>query len=448
MTSDNRTDNSGIEGDIEQPLEEEAPVNQPVARIEVDVNRLKLPTVIMATAGILGVLVIAFLLYRTLTLLLLLFLSLLIATAIEPLVNWLRRGPLNRSAGILVVYTGIFLVIAAIGLLTVPLAISQVGQIGTSLNQTVGEMKQSVNEIDKGQPNSFLRQQASAFVDAASTALGQFGPAATPTATTPQSNQQKVEAVTTTALTIAEAFFSVITIFVVAFYWLTERTLIKRAAISWLPPKRANRVRRVWDDIEVKVGGWVRGQLTLMLIVGLISAVGYVVIGVKYWPALALFIAVAEAIPLVGPYIGTAPAVLVALTQGADEKGLFGVGGGIGLALIVVVFAILLQTVEGNVLIPRVMKNSVGISPLTVIISILLGAALAGIVGALVAVPIAGSLQVIISDIKAAHESEEKFEAQTEAARETREAAGELVVAVQGIGETKTKVESQAKAEG
>ncbi|MBF6613730.1 MAG: AI-2E family transporter [Chloroflexi bacterium] len=447
MTSDNEIQNGGIE----KPLEEHVPLNQPVARIEVDVNRLKLPTVIMATAGILGVLVISFLLYRTLTLLLLLFLSLLIATAIEPLVNWLRRGPLNRSAGILVVYTGIFLVIAAIGLLTVPLAISQVGQIGTSLNQTVGEMKQSVNEIDKGQPNSFLRQQASAFVDAASTALGQFGPAATPTATppaTPQSNQQKVESVTTTALTIAEAFFSVITIFVVAFYWLTERTLIKRAAISWLPPKRANRVRRVWDDIEVKVGGWVRGQLTLMLIVGLISAVGYLVIGVKYWPALALFIAVAEAIPLVGPYIGTAPAVLVALTQGVNEKGLFGVGGGIGLALIVVVFAILLQMVEGNVLIPRVMKNSVGISPLTVIVSILLGATLAGIVGALVAVPIAGSLQVIISDIKAAHESEEKFEAQTEAAQETRESAGELVVAVQGVGETKTRVESQAKAEG
>lgn len=447
MTTDDEIQNGGIE----KPLEEHVPLNQPVARIEVDVNRLKLPTVIMATAGILGVLVISFLLYRTLTLLLLLFLSLLIATAIEPLVNWLRRGPLNRSAGILVVYTGIFLVIAAIGLLTVPLAISQVGQIGTSLNQTVGEMKQSVNEIDKGQPNSFLRQQASAFVDAASTALGQFGPAATPTATppaTPQSNQQKVESVTTTALTIAEAFFSVITIFVVAFYWLTERTLIKRAAISWLPPKRANRVRRVWDDIEVKVGGWVRGQLTLMLIVGLISAVGYLVIGVKYWPALALFIAVAEAIPLVGPYIGTAPAVLVALTQGVNEKGLFGVGGGIGLALIVVVFAILLQMVEGNVLIPRVMKNSVGISPLTVIVSILLGATLAGIVGALVAVPIAGSLQVIISDIKAAHESEEKFEAQTEAAQETRESAGELVVAVQGVGETKTKVESQAKAEG
>jgi len=111
----------------------------------------------------------------------------------------------------------------------------------------------------------------------------------------------------------------VITFFVVAFYWLTERTPIKRSIMSWLPAERANRVRRVWDDIEVKVGGWVRGQLTLMVVVGVVSAVGYFVIGVKYWPVLALFIGLAEAIPLVGPYIGTAPAVLIALTQPGND---------------------------------------------------------------------------------------------------------------------------------
>ena len=80
-------------------------------------------------------------------------------------------------------------------------------------------------------------------------------------------------------------------------------------------------------------------------------------------------------------------------------------------------------------LVPRVMKNSVGISPLTVIVSLLVGASLAGLVGALLAVPIAGSLQVITADIKAARESEEKLEAVTEASEETRREEGELVVA-------------------
>jgi predicted PurR-regulated permease PerM len=239
-----------------------------------------------------------------------------------------------------------------------------------------------------------------------------------------------------TATLVAEIFFALITIFVVAFYWLTERTFVKRAVMGWLPASRANRVRRVWDDIEVKVGGWVRGQLILMATVGVVSAVGYFLIGIDYWPALALFIALAEAIPLVGPYIGTAPAIMVALTQ----------PDGVFKAILVILFAIALQTVEANVLVPRVMKNSVGISPLTVIISILLGATLAGLAGALVAVPIAGSLQVIVQDIRAARESEEKFQEQTEEAADTRAQDGELVVAYPEKGETKTQVKSEAKA--
>jgi predicted PurR-regulated permease PerM len=221
--------------------------------------------------------------------------------------------------------------------------------------------------------------------------------------------------------------------------------------MSWLSPKRANRVRRVWDDIEVKVGGWVRGQLTLMVIVGLVSALGYFVLGVKYWPVLALFIGIAEAIPLIGPYIGTAPAVLIALTQDGND-GLPAVLGmddftSVPRALLVVVFAVLLQTVEGNVLVPRVMKNSVGISALTVIVSLLIGGSLAGLLGALLAVPIAGSIQVVVQDIKAAHDSEEKLEAITQAAEETRREAGELVVAhPKDASGTKTSTEVQGQA--
>ena len=261
----------------------------------------------------------------------------------------------------------------------------------------------------------------------------------------PASDKEKVATATQTTLGLAEVFFGVITFFVVAFYWLTERTIIKRAIMSWLPAKRANRVRRVWDDIEVKVGGWVRGQLVLMVIVGLASAVGYSLIGVRFWPVLALFIGIAEAIPLVGPYIGTAPAVLIALTQSGNDglPRLLGMDdmGSVPRALLVVAFAMVLQTIEGNVLVPRVMKNSVGITPLTVIVSLLIGAALAGLLGALLAVPIAGSLQVIIQDVKAARESEEKFEAVTEPATETRREAGELVIAMPSSSGDQSKTE-------
>lgn len=393
----------------------------------VELNHLKIANVVIATGGVLAVIFISYLIYRTLLLFLLLFLALLIATAIEPVVNKLRKGPLNRSAGILVVYTGIFLLLGVIGWITLPVFFQQASELGASLTRTVDDIEKGITNID----DPFLKQQAEVFVSVARSFVGEVSTAPDP------NSEEAVATVRDTAVIAAEVFFAIITIFVVAYYWLTERTLVKRAAMSWFPARRANRIRRVWDDIEVKVGGWVRGQLMLMGIVGIISAVGYYFIGLQYWPALALFIAIAEAIPLVGPYIGTAPAVLVALTQP---------GGGLDTALIVVLFAIVLQTIEGNVLIPRIMKDTVGISPLVVIVSILFGGVIAGLAGALVAVPLAGAIQVIIQDLKAAHDSEEKFEAQTDAAVETRAEAGELVVAESAGGETRTKVEEGAKA--
>jgi predicted PurR-regulated permease PerM len=422
------SDNTPLDNEITEPASDDQ-ASQANLHVDVGVSHLRVPSVVLATLAVLTVLLLAYLVYRTLPLLLLLFVALLFATAIEPLVKWLRRGPFNRSAGILVVYTAIFLLLGTIGYVTLPVVFEQVGELSGSLSKTVGDMRKGVDDIN----NPFLRQQATVFVDAAEATANQLGKPSTPT-----SDTEKVQQVTETTLTVAEVFFGVITLFVVAYYWLTERILIKRSLMTWLPVRRANRVRRVWDDIEVKVGGWVRGQLVLMAIVGVLSAIGYFVIGVQYWPALALFIAIAEAIPLVGPYIGTAPALLVALTQQPD--------GGVGKALMVIGFAIVLQTIEGNVLVPRVMRNSVGVSPLTVLISILFGATLAGLAGALVAVPIAASIQVIVQDIKAAHESEEKFEEETEEAKETREEAGELVVAFPAGGETKTKLESEAKA--
>jgi predicted PurR-regulated permease PerM len=430
-----------VDVDIEQTGIENKPEKQDV-RINVEQSKLPVGRVALGAAAVLFVLLMAFVVYRSLAILLLLFIAILVATAIEPLVNRLRRGPFNRSTGILIVYSGLFIVIGAILYLVFSVFLTQLTAFGSALGESVTEMREGVD--DMGSP--FVRQQMDIVLDVAETFVARVQQP-----DVPDTDEEKLQAVTATATLVGELFFAITTIFVVAFYWLSERTLIKRGLMTWLPPKRANRVRRVWDDIEVKVGGWVRGQLLLMAIIGAISAVGYFGLGVKYWPALALIIGIAEAIPLIGPYIGTAPAVLVALTQGGNDglPALLGMDdfGGLLRALLVVAFAVLLQTVEGNVLVPRVMKNSVGISPLTVIVAILLGATLAGLAGALVAVPLAGAVQVVMSDLKAAKQSEMEFEEQTEHAQEVRAEEGELVVAYGENGETETRLESPAKAE-
>ncbi|HET9494778.1 MAG TPA: AI-2E family transporter [Chloroflexia bacterium] len=428
--------------DVEKAAIENKPEKQDV-RINVEQSKLPVGRVALGAAAVLFVLFLTFVVYRSLTILLLLFIAVLVATAIEPLVNRLRKGPFSRSTGILVVYSGLFLIIGAILYLTFSVFLTQLSAFGSALGTSVTEMRQGVSEMD----TPFLRQQVTIALDVADTFVARVQ-----RPDVPDTDEEKLAAVTATATVVGELFFAITTIFVVAFYWLSERTLLKRGLMTWLPPKRANRVRRVWDDIEIKVGGWVRGQLMLMAIIGLTSAVGYFVLGVKYWPALALIIGIAEVIPLVGPYIGTAPAVIVALTQSGNDglPALLGMGdfGGVVRALLVVAFAVVLQTVEGNVLIPRVMKNSVGISPLTVIVAILFGATLAGLAGALVAVPLAGAIQVVLSDLKAARQSEMEFEEETEHSEQVRAEAGELVVAYSEDGTTETRVESSsAKAE-
>jgi predicted PurR-regulated permease PerM len=134
---------------------------------------------------------------------------------------------------------------------------------------------------------------------------------------------------------------------------------------------------------------WVRGQLILMAAIGVAAAIAYTVLGVPAGVLLGLFAAIAEAIPIVGPLIGAIPAVLIAATISPE------------LALAVAGVYGVLQIIEGNVLVPLVMRNTVGISPFLVILSVLIGAAAGGFVGALLAVPIAATAEVLIEGLQA-----------------------------------------------
>jgi predicted PurR-regulated permease PerM len=297
----------------------------------------------------------------------LIFLSILLATGIEPAVKWLRRGPFNRGTGILIVYSFIIGILALIAYLTIPPIIEEGRNLisGFTNPQTAQD---SINKIDNG----FFRGLASSAYQSASSIIQNFKPDAE---------------TLNLGLTFVGTVFSAITVFVIAFYWLTERATVKRFLFSFASDSKRPQIRLTWDSVEEKLGAWVRGQLTLMLFVGVLAGVGYTVFGVKYSLALGAFAALAEVIPLVGPYIGGAPAVLIALTQSST------------LALVVIVYIIIVQLVEGNVLVPRIMEKAVGVSPLTVIIGILIGSTLMGIGGALLAVPVTAAIQVIFNNV-------------------------------------------------
>ena len=127
--------------------------------------------------------------------------------------------------------------------------------------------------------------------------------------------------------------------------------------------------------------------MTLCLVVGVISTIAYYLIGLDFWLPLGIFAGVTEIIPFLGPVLGGAAAITVALTVSWQK------------ALIVLVFVLALQQLEGAFLVPRVMRNAVGMTPLTVILAVLIGGSLAGPLGAILAIPVGAAVQVVVGEL-------------------------------------------------
>lgn len=322
-----------------------------------------------------------YVLWRIQEVLFLLFVAILVATAIEPIVNRLRRGPFTRGSGVLVVYTAIMLVIGTAAYFVIPNVLNQAGSFTQTLPERLIAMRVDVAQLNQPALRGALLQ----LLDQLNTAVQV---PATP-------KQEDLVAVGTAA---AQTVIGFLSIFVLAFYWLVERASIKRVLLRSVSAARARDVNTVWLEVEEKLGGWVRGQLVLMLAIGVMAGVGYTVLGLPNAALLAVAAGLFEIVPMIGPFLAFAPAVVVALTVSP------------GTAVVVIVYALVIQQIESNVLVPRVMREAVGVSPLTVLLGILIGSALYGLPGAFLAVPVAGAIQVVLAHTLRAEDPEQAEE--------------------------------------
>jgi predicted PurR-regulated permease PerM len=175
---------------------------------------------------------------------------------------------------------------------------------------------------------------------------------------------------------------------IVALYLTVDNRRILAYLVGFLPTDRRVQAQEVAGRIGVRFGGWVRGQLLLSAIVGLVILAGLSVIGVRYAFLLALLAAIGEAIPLVGPVFSAVPAVVIAFTQSPVQ-------GFLTLALYVVV-----QQLENHLIVPRVMGRAVELHPLAVILALLTGGELLGVTGAILSVPVAAAISVIVDEAR------------------------------------------------
>jgi predicted PurR-regulated permease PerM len=181
--------------------------------------------------------------------------------------------------------------------------------------------------------------------------------------------------------------FGLVTILILAFYLMLDAERFTHTFVRLFPRSERSRVEDACRRVSTKVSAWLGGQLLLGAIIGGSAALGLFLMGVPYFYVLALIAAIGELIPIVGPVIAAIPAVIVAFTVSPT------------LALGVTIFFIVQQQIENHVLVPKVMERQVGVSAAAVIMALLIGGALLGIVGALLAVPTVAIAQVIFEEL-------------------------------------------------
>ncbi|MDL2280241.1 AI-2E family transporter [Selenomonadales bacterium OttesenSCG-928-I06] len=194
-------------------------------------------------------------------------------------------------------------------------------------------------------------------------------------------------------LTFASRIIELIIVPVLTYYFLKDGNKIKTALISPFPNRLRSRVRTVYDEIGVVIGNYIHGQIIICIVIGMIVFSGMYILGVDYPLLLGLFATLTEAIPIIGPIMGAIPAILLAYLISPV------------LALKVTLFYLIIHQVESQIIVPKIMGNTISLHPVVIILSLLIGAHLGGIIGMIIAVPLTAILRVVLKHIWSYNES-------------------------------------------
>jgi predicted PurR-regulated permease PerM len=320
-----------------------------------------------------GVTVLVLALWAAREALLLVYISALIAMGFSPLVRILERAPkrgrirIPRWFAILVIYILVISIFVLVALLIIPPLVAQATALWARMPEEFARFQRFLIRYK-------LLRRPITLAEAV-----QNAPSGSSAATA-------VGTVLTALSGFAGGIFALITILILSFYLLVQSREIFEYLIRFVPVSRREDVATASREAIIKVSAWLRAQVMLAGVMGTFAAVGLGWLGVPYFYVVALVAAVGETIPIVGPIIGGVTAFLVALTVSPQ------------LALTVGVYFLILHQLEANILVPKIMERRVGVSPVAVMIALLVGGALWGIIGAVLAIPTAAIISVIIED--------------------------------------------------
>jgi len=303
-----------------------------------------------------------------------LLISVFLALALDPLVSWIeRRGRLKRGPAIGVAYLILALAIVGVGLTFVPKLVDEV-------NGFVQALPNYVHDLTHGRGRLGFLERKYHVVEKVREQVQKGG-------------ATRVLGLSGTALSITKSVLSIVaatvTIVFMTFFMLLEGRSWTERFYNLLPEKSQPRWRRIGHDIYRTVGGYVTGNLLISVIAGVSITIVLLVLGVPFAVALGLLVAILDLIPLAGATIAGIVVVGISFLHSVPA------------GIIVAVFFIVYQQLENHFLQPVIYGRTVQLTPLVVLVAVLIGAELAGILGALAAIPVAGTIQVILRDILA-----------------------------------------------
>jgi predicted PurR-regulated permease PerM len=302
--------------------------------------------------------------------LILLLAAMLLAFLLSPLVSRLEALGLQRGISVLIVYLGLLALIFGLGGLFLAPLIQQIGGLAGNLPGDVSKLRHLVKTTDSTLNRHHIPIHLESLQHQGLTYLQNLG-------------KDVLGNTLTIVQTVSHIVIDILAVIVISLYLLIDGPRIRHNILRTVPDQQRNRVLFVDAALRSVVGGYVRGQLILALAIGLMAAGGCFVLGVRYPLVIGLMAGFFELVPMLGPILGALPAIGIAAFQSWQ------------LAVATVVLFIVIQQLEAHIIAPRIMGHAVGVHPIVAILAVLLGAELDGVLGALVAVPVAGIAYVM-----------------------------------------------------
>lgn len=335
----------------------------------------------IVTAILLGTL--TWIIYQISAIIMLFFVSLLFAAALDPTVDMLERYKIPRGVSVI----GIFIVLIAVIVLFIvnlaPVLANQLLDLGVRAQELIGNLSRGevkmpsyLEWLNPILQNSFAGFDSDSFGSALQNYLVQFG----------QELKSFAGNVAKTFVAISNGVANFIVVLTLTFFMTVDERNIDGFVLKLFPTKYGKYITQKTSVIKLKVGAWLRGQIALMIAVGLATYIGLIIIGVEYSFTLALVAGLTELIPVIGPMIGWVAAIPIAANQSGSTL------------LWVTILYFMIQRLENNILVPIIMKKATGLNPVVVIFAMLVGFEFLGIVGVIISVPVAAIIGIFIDD--------------------------------------------------